>query len=259
MANAETGKMAQLPPVQFIEDVDVYMKVSLPPHQPTQPIHQHAYARGLRARPRPEGRPKPVPVRPTEREREIWGGMRNERMLTSRLDLSLSHLIAIFVVAPDPPAEQDKAADAVMRELQEKFQTFKLLESRLLQSRARMMGKVPHIEKAIEMVALLLEKETSAEQITVDFELSDQVYTKATINKGTQTVYLWLGANVMVEYSLTEAKGLLEQNRINANANIANHEKDLNFVRDSITTLEVSLARVYNWDVMQRAKAKPAA
>ena len=258
MANAETGKMAQLPPVQFIEDVDVYMKVSLPPHQPTQPIQQHAYARGLRARPRPEGRPKPVPVRPTEREREIWGGMRNERMLTSRLDLSLSHLIAIFVVAPDPPAEQDKAADAVMRELQEKFQTFKLLESRLLQSRARMMGKVPHIEKAIEMVALLLEKETSAEQITVDFELSDQVYTKATINKGTQTVYLWLGANVMVEYSLTEAKGLLEQNRINANANISNHEKDLNFVRDSITTLEVSLARVYNWDVMQRAKAKPA-
>ena len=211
----------------------------------------------MRARPRPVGRPKPDPVRPTDGE--IWGGVRNERMLTSRLDLSLSHLIAIFVVAPDRPAEQDKAADLVMRELQEKFQTFKLLESRLLQSRARMMGKVPHIEKAIEMVALLLEKETSAEQITVDFELSDQVYTKATINKGTQTVYLWLGANVMVEYSLTEAKGLLEQNRINANANIANHEKDLNFVRDSITTLEVSLARVYNWDVMQRAKAKPAA
>ena len=257
MANAETGKMAQLPPVQFIEDVDVYMKVSLSPHQPTQPIHKHAYARG-RARGRgPRGGQSRIPfARRTERD---LGDVRNERMLTSRLDLSLSHLIAIFVVAPDPPAEQDKAADLVMRELQEKFQTFKLLESRLLQSRARMMGKVPHIEKAIEMVALLLEKETSAEQITVDFELSDQVYTKATINKGTQTVYLWLGANVMVEYSLTEAKGLLEQNRINANANIANHEKDLNFVRDSITTLEVSLARVYNWDVMQRAKAKPAA
>ena len=259
MANAETGKMAQLPPVQFIEDVDVYMKVSLPPHQPN-PTHPPTRLRSrLKREAEAEGRPKPDPVRPTEREREIWGGMRNERMLTSHLDLSLSHLIAIFVVAPDPPAEQDKAADLVMRELQEKFQTFKLLESRLLQSRARMMGKVPHIEKAIEMVALLLEKETSAEQITVDFELSDQVYTKATINKGTQTVYLWLGANVMVEYSLTEAKGLLEQNRINANANIANHEKDLNFVRDSITTLEVSLARVYNWDVMQRAKAKPAA
>jgi len=63
---------------------------------------------------------------------------------------------------------------------------------------------------------------------------------------------LWLGANVMVEYSLSEAKALLEQNKRNAKQNIDNHEKDLNFVRDSITTLEVSLARVYNWDVMQR-------
>ena len=143
-----------------------------------------------------------------------------------------------------------------MSQIQEKFQTFKLYESKLLQSRARMLGKVPHIEKAIEMVALLLEKETSNDSITVDFELSDHLYTKATINKGTQNVYLWLGANVMVEYSLEEARGLLEQNKINANQNIANHEKDLNFVRDSITTLEVSLARVYNWDVMQRAAAK---
>ena len=115
-----------------------------------------------------------------------------------------------------------------------------------------MLGKVPHIEKAIDMVDLLLAKETSNEQITVDFELSDHVYTKATINKGTQSVYLWLGANVMVEYSLQEAKDLLEQNKRNAKSNIDNHEKDLSFVRDSITTLEVSLARVYNWDVMQR-------
>ena len=45
---------------------------------------------------------------------------------------------------------------------------------------------------------------------------------------------------------------MLEQNKRNAKQNIDNHEKDLNFVRDSITTLEVSLARVYNWDVMQR-------
>ncbi len=70
-----------------------------------------------------------------------------------------------------------------MAEIQEKYQTFKLLESRLLQSRQRMLGKVPHIEKAIDMVDLLLAKETASDQITVDFELSDHVYTKATIKK----------------------------------------------------------------------------
>ena len=101
-----------------------------------------------------------------------------------------------------------------------------------------MLSKIPHIEKAIEMVALLIAKETASEQITVDFELSDHVYAKASINKGTQSVYLWLGANVMVEYSLGEAKGLLEDNRVNAKKNIANFEKDLNFVRDSIVETE---------------------
>ena len=48
------------------------------------------------------------------------------------------------------------------------------------------------------MVDLLLEKETANETITVDFELSDHVYTKASINKGTQCVYLWLGANILI-------------------------------------------------------------
>ena len=52
---------------------------------------------------------------------------------------------------------------------------------------------------------------------------------------------------------------MLEQNKRNAKGNIDNHEKDLNFVRDSITTLEVSLARVYNWDVMQRRVTKEEA
>ena len=76
------------------------------------------------------------------------------------------------------------------------------------------------------------------------------------MNKGTQSVCLWLGANVMVEYPLSEAKDLLEQNKRNAKQNVSNHERDLNFVRDCITTLEVSLARVFNWDVLQRRNKK---
>ena len=93
-------------------------------------------------------------------------------------------------------------------------------------------------------------------QIKVDFELSDHVYTKAAVNKGTQSVYLWLGANVMVDYPLAEARELLETNKRNATQNIDNTEKDLTLVRDCITTLEVSLARVFNWDVVQRRNAK---
>ena len=45
-------------------------------------------------------------------------------------------------------------------------------------------------------------------QLLVDFSISDQVYAKAKVPV-TDTVNLWLGANVMLEYPLEEAKTLL--------------------------------------------------
>jgi len=42
----------------------------------------------------------------------------------------------------------------------------------------------------------------------VDFSLSDQVYARARL-EGVESVGLWLGAGVMVEYDLVEAKALL--------------------------------------------------
>jgi prefoldin subunit 5 len=46
-------------------------------------------------------------------------------------------------------------------------------------------------------------------QTTLDFALSDQVYARAKVSGATNTVGIWLGANVMVEYELEEAKELL--------------------------------------------------
>ena len=45
-------------------------------------------------------------------------------------------------------------------------------------------------------------------QTTVDFSLSDQVYARAKLSN-VESVGLWLGAGVMVEYALEEAKELL--------------------------------------------------
>ena len=42
----------------------------------------------------------------------------------------------------------------------------------------------------------------------LDFSLSDQVYARARIGN-VDSVGLWLGAGVMVEYALAEAKSLL--------------------------------------------------
>lgn len=45
-------------------------------------------------------------------------------------------------------------------------------------------------------------------QTLVDFSLSDQVYARAKL-RDVDSVGLWLGAGIMVEYSLDEAKTLL--------------------------------------------------
>jgi hypothetical protein len=69
-------------------------------------------------------------------------------------------------------------------------------------------------------------------------------------------VCLWLGANVMLEYPRAEAIELLGQQLRDAKTALATVIDDMGFLRDQITTTEVNMARVFNWDVKERRKAK---
>lgn len=60
----------------------------------------------------------------------------------------------------------------------------------------------------------------------------------------------------MVEYPLDEAKTVLTNNLSTANKNLEQVSKDLKFLKSQITTTEVNVARVYNYDVKQRRLAK---
>ena len=71
-----------------------------------------------------------------------------------------------------------------------------------------------------------------------------------------KTVCLWLGANVMVEYPLAEAKDVLSNNLSVANKNLEQVTTDLQYLKAQITTTEVNVARIYNYDVKQRRSQK---
>lgn len=58
----------------------------------------------------------------------------------------------------------------------------------------------------------------------------------------------------MLEYSLPEAEALLVKNLEQARNALSLVDDDLGFLRDQTTTTEVSMARVYNWDVKRRQK-----
>jgi hypothetical protein len=56
----------------------------------------------------------------------------------------------------------------------------------------------------------------------------------------------------MLEYEVEEALTLLTEKVQQAERSLEVVNDDLAFLREQITTMEVNIARVYNWDVKQR-------
>ncbi|GMY27945.1 prefoldin subunit 3 [Fagus crenata] len=135
--------------------------------------------------------------------------------------------------------------------LQERLQQYKLVEMKLLAQQRELQAKIPDIEKCLDVVAALQAKKGTGEALTADFEVSEGIYSRACI-EDSDLVCLWLGANVMLEYSCEEATALLQKNLDNAKASLEVLVADLQFLRDQVTITQVTIARVYNWDVHQR-------
>ena len=117
----------------------------------------------------------------------------------------------------------------------------------MLRARQNLRVKLPDIKKTLEMVALLKKKSESADKtVETNFLVSDNIWAKAKIPNDTGKVGLWLGANVMVEYTYDDALKLLTKNLASAEARLAEADDDIDYLKDQITTSEVNIARVYN-------------
>jgi len=149
--------------------------------------------------------------------------------------------------------------DEVVTQMNELYQKYKFMEGQLTRGRESLRVKTPDIRKTLEMVKLLKDKNAKQEELQTNFLISDNVWAKATIPNDTGKVGLWLGANVMVEYSYDEALVLLERNLANAEIRLKSTEEDLDFLKDQITTTEVNIARMYNQTVAIKQKEKAAA
>lgn len=145
-------------------------------------------------------------------------------------------------------AEGDRNAKTVLRDFDEQLQKYKYMELNLLQRKKRLRAQVPDIEKTLDIVQHMLKKK---EKFDTHFMLSDQVHALATVPP-TDRVYLWLGANTMLEYSIDEAMTLLSKNLKTAVVSADQLEDDLGYLSNQITTMEVNMARVYNWDFKRR-------
>ncbi|KAL8486101.1 hypothetical protein ACS0TY_022996 [Phlomoides rotata] len=142
--------------------------------------------------------------------------------------------------------------------LQERLQQYRVVEMKLLAHQRELQAKIPDIGKCLDVVATLQAKKGTGEAVIADFEVSEGIYSRARIEEA-DSVCLWLGANVMLEYSCEEATELLQKNLENAKASLEVLVADLQFLRDQVTITQVTIARVYNWDVHQRRLRQAAA
>lgn len=149
---------------------------------------------------------------------------------------------------------KDKEAEPTIRAVDEKIQKYRFLEINLLQKRARIRRQLPDFEKSLQCIKLL----ESKEEIKSYFLMSSQVHSEARIPP-TDSVCLWLGANVMLECPLGEARALLTKNLDTSKTNLKQIEVDLEFLKDQITTSEVNLARLINWYSRSLSLAKKKA
>lgn len=142
----------------------------------------------------------------------------------------------------------DDAAAAIAA-LQEKLQKYSFMLDVVQKQKNSLVGSTADLRENLDLINYLEKQESAFE---ARYELAAGVYAKAMIPKSDQ-VSLWLGSHVMVEFPHGEARSLLKKNLGDAEQSIAEMVKNLQFIKEQITMIEVSISRVFNWDV-QRVK-----
>ncbi|KAJ2920953.1 hypothetical protein H1R20_g16142, partial [Candolleomyces eurysporus] len=182
----------------------------------------------------------------------------------------------------------DDSSDSIettLRAFQDAIAKYRYMEANLTQRRTSLEEKIPDIRKTLDVVEYLQERRegksktendeddlddddledeedeedpSNLKPITTTYELNDTLYAEAQLEES-DSVYLWLGANVMLSYKLPQAQSLLNTRLEAAQQNLQNTIEDLEFLREQLTIMEVNTARVYNWDVKQRRDKRIAA
>lgn len=94
---------------------------------------------------------------------------------------------------------------------------------------------------------------TGESENKINFQLHDGLYLEGLVEKGNNTVALWLGSDIMVEYTYEEAIELLTANlkkaeySVETYVNPLDQNEDLEFLKEQTTCCEVNISRVHNY------------
>ncbi|EFC42626.1 predicted protein [Naegleria gruberi] len=167
----------------------------------------------------------------------------------------------VEVLVSKKGSDVQEIVQQIYRELHQKHQNYQYFELRLHESREQLKTKIPEIKKTVESVKFLKkafdgdEDSEPQDKIETHFKLDETIFAEAVIPK-TDRVALWLGCDIMVEYSLAEALELLNKNYELAEQKLKEINEDLAYLKDQKTTTEVNMSRVHNFGIKKKNEKK---
>uniref|UniRef100_A0A7E4UWV9 Prefoldin subunit 3 n=1 Tax=Panagrellus redivivus TaxID=6233 RepID=A0A7E4UWV9_PANRE len=154
--------------------------------------------------------------------------------------------------------ENKVEVDEAHRRVQENFRKYKLVESSLQSQREKVGENEPEFEQGRALLDKLVEAVKNPDTewpLTIQYPIADQVYAHATIDK-TETLFVLLGCNTMVELTIDETEKMFEKNLTGIQTLTTQLSEEIDFIKDQITTSEVNLAHLFNYKVaLKKAQA----
>eukprot|EP01035_Chromulina_nebulosa_P018890 gene18890-24686_t len=144
---------------------------------------------------------------------------------------------------------QEYSVEAALGALNELYSKYKYMETSFEKSKSVYKSKIPDIEQTLELIQILKGKEDEGEDLITNYSLCDTIYAKAKVTTADGKVYLWIGANTMVEFSYDEALTLLQTQLEQSYIKLNELDEDLFFLRGNSITVEVNMARLFNHNV----------
>ncbi|KAH8584092.1 prefoldin subunit family [Cryptosporidium sp. chipmunk genotype I] len=149
----------------------------------------------------------------------------------------------------------DRPVYTILENIQLLNRKYKIMENSIKTQQESLIMKIPDIELAIEAVSQRKKLLNNLHKNELFFPVSDNLFAKCS-SPPSNTIYLWLGANTILEYPLEEAIEVLKSNLSTAKNTIKLYQDSLDFIREQITIMDVNTARVHNYGVMQRKQNK---
>lgn len=156
--------------------------------------------------------------------------------------------------------EKQRTVEQLARSIEEQHGRYKMMEASLLNRRARLKQQIPELRSNLDAIRTVRDKQQraasgeQADAMKCTYLLADGVYARANVStKPESRVYLWLGANTMLEYTVDEADNFLRRQLEAAETQLAQLDSDVAFLKDQITICEVNSSRVQIAVSKQRA------